>query len=45
MYSITRKTTGNDYNEMIIKNALENMFNEKYAYLDPFISRINVVID
>ncbi len=45
MYWILIKTTGNDYNGMIIKNALENRFNKKYAYLDPFIFRINVVID
>ncbi len=34
----------NDYNGIIVKFALENIFTEKYAYLEPFISRINVVI-
>ncbi len=34
----------NDFNGIVIKFALENIFNEKYAYLGLFISRINVVI-
>ncbi len=34
----------NDYNGIIIQFALENIFTEKYAYLKPFISNINVVI-
>ncbi len=35
---------GNDFNGILIKFALENIFNGKYAYLGLFISRINVVI-
>ncbi len=35
----------NDYNVMVIKFALENIFNVKYGYLEPFIFRINIIID
>ncbi len=37
-------SSGNDFNGIGIKFALENIFNEKYGYLGPFIWRINVVI-
>ncbi len=35
----------NDANGTILNFALENIFIEKYIYLDPFIIRINVNID
>ncbi len=36
--------TGNDYNGMDIKFALENIFNRKYECLEQFIFRINDII-
>ncbi len=34
---------GNDFNGIVIKFTLKNIFNTKYAYLVSFIYRINVI--
>ncbi len=37
--------TWNDYNEIIMKNALKNKLNEKYGYSTTFIFDLTVVIN
>ncbi len=42
--SSKRYSLENDFNGMVLIFTLENIFNEKYGYLELFISRINVII-
>ncbi len=43
-YSSKCYSLENDFNGMVTKFALENIFNEKYGYLELFILRINIII-